>query len=362
MTFLTMTPISTNARRFSAARQIASLRLVASLIVDRLPGASDRGALHLFARALGVATLLSALAVALVSIEPDETVRSEKSTRLARVRAPATPFMTLSREGDDFPLDSDFSLDQAALTWSHRLGARDGDNESDAPGVMRFGSVRVQQSVVEHVVQAARSTEMDPALLMAIADKESNFSIKAKAGTSSASGLFQFVEKTWLKALKTFGWRYGRAEEARAISGGEEDALRVTPQKRAQILNLRNDPYLSAALAAEMLRQDGAKISEKLGRTLTAGETYLIHFLGPDDAARFMRKMDETPQASAAELLPRPARANKPIFYEQQGRKLKTRSLSEVHEAFEHMMGSRADRYQDVEAKLPAGVSAYTGE
>ena len=158
---------------------------------------------------------------------------------------------------------------------------------------------------------------MDPALLMAIADKESNFITRAKARTSSASGLFQFVEKTWMDAMKLFGHRYGRAEEAQAIASGGG-----ATQNRAKILGLRNDPYLSAALAAEMLKKDGAKIAEKIGRPLTAGETYLIHFLGPDDAARFMKTMSEAPNVSAAALLPRPARANRPIFFAQQGRKL----------------------------------------
>ncbi len=118
--------------------------------------------------------------------------------------------------------------------------------------------------------------------------------------------MFQFIESTWLKALRTFGWRHGHEEIAKAIQG-EDAAPRVSPQKRAEILNLRNDPYLSAVLAAEMLRHDSAKIAEMVGRALTAGETYLIHFLGPDDAARFMKKLDEEPHASAAQLLPKPA-------------------------------------------------------
>ncbi len=133
----------------------------------------------------------------------------------------------------------------------------------------------------------------------------------------------------------------------------------IAPRKRAEILQLRDDPYLSAVLAAEMLKQDGAKISEHLGRSLTAGETYLIHFLGPEDAERFMTKLDAEPQASAARLLPKPARANKTIFYERLGRGMKDRSVSEVHEAFEHMMGSRVSRYQDVETQLPPAAEAY---
>jgi hypothetical protein len=69
--------------------------------------------------------------------------------------------------------------------------------------------------------------------------------------------------------------------------------------------------------------------------------------------------MDEAPHTSAASLLPRPARANRPIFYEQQGRRLKVRSVQEVHEAFETMMDMRTSRYEDVAAKLPGGATAY---
>lgn len=305
-------------------------------------------------RALCVAcSLAGAFIYAARGERPEVAKPAASPTRPARA---SSPLITLA-QGENFPLDADFSMEQAARSWARRLSAND---HGDPPGTIRFGGQRVQSSIVERVVKAAKNTGSDPALLMSIADKELSFSSSAKASTSSASGLFQFVETTWLKALRSFGWRYGREEEAKAISGGEERPV-VAPQKRAEILNLRNDPYLSAALAAEMLKHDGAKISERLGRELTAGETYLIHFLGPDDAARFMAKMDEEPQASAAQLLPGPAKANKPIFYERQGGKLKDRTVAEVHDAFEHMMGSRTSRYQDVEARLPAAAQAYAG-
>jgi hypothetical protein len=305
---------------------------------------------YLLLRTVCVGAVLSTLAALSLTIQRGDTPYYEKLSRVPKQRPAGASLTELARGDAESALDSDFSLEQAALTWAHRLF---GDDSADAPGVMRFGPVKVEQSVVERVVKAANKTEMDPALLMAIADKESNFHTTAKARTSSASGLFQFVEKTWLQALKDFGHRYGRADEARAIA--EEG-----PRQRAKILNLRNDPYLSAALAAEMLKKDGAKIADKIGRPLTAGETYLIHFLGPDDTEKFMKAMVETPDMSAAALLPRPARANRPIFYEQQGRRLKDRTVSEVHEAFEAMMDKRTTRYGDVAAKLPAGVTAYT--
>ncbi|MGA8171972.1 MAG: transglycosylase SLT domain-containing protein [Methylocystis sp.] len=306
-------------------------------------------------RALAVAGLLAGAFVAAATSERAEVVKPTPTPlRFARAPSSLSPILTLA-QGDDSPLDSDFSLEQAARTWARRRAPGD---QGDRPGTMRFGSMRVQRSIVERVVKAAKTTGSDPALLMSIADKESSFASSAKASTSSASGLFQFVESTWFKALKSFGWRYGREEEAKAIQG-DEDHQTIEPRKRAEILELRNDPYLSAALAAEMLKRDGAKIAEHLGRSLTAGETYLIHFLGPEDAERFMQKMDAEPDASAAQLLPRPAKANKPIFYERQGSKLKDRSVSQVHDAFENMMGSRVSRYQDVETKLPKEAAAY---
>lgn len=351
MSLLAMQSTDAGAQGVAPTKLSRPLRVLAARLRQDWPTIRAARSFHIVSRALGVGGVLSLIFVLALTAQPDDVFRPLEKSARNRPRVPASPFMTLSRVGDDFALDGDFSLERAMDSWSRR-------KEIDPPGTLRFGSVRVAESIVAHVVQAAKTTDTDPALLMAIADKESSFSPSAKASTSSASGLFQFVEATWFKAVKNFGWRYGQEEAAKAI-GGDEGERSVSRDLRAKILKLRNDPYLSAVLAAEMLKKDGAKIAEKLGRALTAGETYLIHFLGPNDAERFMAKMQEEPNASAAELLPKPARANKPIFYETQGRKLKDRSLTEVHEAFEHMMGTRASRYQDVEAKLPAGVMAY---
>ena len=325
-----------------------------SLVFEQPRRRLDRmkDSLPVAARALFAVAMMAGGFFAAASVERSAAVKpAPASPRAARAPSPVVKVA----QDDDFPLDSDFSVDQASQIWARREIARDAQ---DPPNSLRFGMQRVQRSIVERVVKAAKNTGSDPALLMSIADKESSFSTKAKASTSSASGLFQFVDSTWLKALRAFGWRYGHEEEASAIHG-EESHPEVAPRRRAEILQLRNDPYLSAAMAAEMLKQEGAKLAEQVGRPLTAGETYLIHFLGTNDAARFMAKLDSDPQAPAARLLPRPARANKPIFYERHGRRMRPRSIQDVHEAFEHMMGSRVARYADVESQLPPDASAY---
>ena len=365
MEFVATQPIAKSAESSVGLGRHRSLRVTLLRVWEAWPAFCAHSAVRPLVRALGVSAGFAFLYIAALSFAPEDDARlSEKPTRLMRSRVVAAPVVALRsgfEAGTDIPLDSDFSMDQAALTWAHRM-RRPGDrDEIDPPGTLRFGPVRVQSAIVEHVVKAAKIADMDPALLMAIADKESSFAPKAKASTSSASGLFQFVESTWFKALRTFGVRHGHELAAKAIQGDEND-VHVSSQKRAELLRLRNDPYLSAVLAAEMLKHDGDRIAEHLGRPLTQGETYLIHFLGPDDAERFMKKMDDSPHTSAAALLPKPAKANKPIFYERQGRRMKDRSVQEVHEAFEVMMDKRASRYQDVETKLPTGATAYTSQ
>jgi len=311
------------------------------------------------ARALLVAgSLATVIFVAAAAPHLETEKRTNSSARSAH--APS-PVLSLAK-ADDFPLDADFSLETAAQTWERRLFAK---AEPYDPELMRFGTQKVQRSIVERVVKAAAETGSDPALLLSIADKESSFILKAKASTSSASGLFQFIDSTWMTAMKAFGWRHLQQEASAPQAEGAKPAVAAT--SRAALLKLRNDPYLSAVLAAEILKHEGAKISEEIGRTLSAGETYLIHFLGPDDARRFMAKMDEDPQTPAAKLLPRPARANRSIFFASINGRLKPKSLREVHDAFDAMMMARVDRFRDAEARVPdaaaaanaAGATAY---
>lgn len=224
--------------------------------------------------------------------------------------------------------------------------------------LLEFGPMRVRRGIVETILKAAQKTETDPVLLMAIADKESSFSVGVEARTSSATGLYQFIDRTWLLVVRDFGAKHGLAREAEAIGWEDDEPVVADSAERKRILALRRDPYLSAVLAAEMLKRDAARIGERIGRELSHGETYIAHFLGPDDAELFLSKMVDEPKAAAAKLLPKPARANRPIFFARSGRKARGLSVAEVHEKFEAMMGKRSDRYRNVQDV--AGAAAFT--
>lgn len=214
--------------------------------------------------------------------------------------------------------------------------------------------MKIRRHIVQTIVKAAQAVETDPVLLMAVADKESSFITAVQAKTSSATGLYQFIERTWLGVIRDFGPKYGYAQDAALIVPDANDRPSVQDQsERARILDMRRDPYLSALMAGEMLKRDAARIALKIGRELSLGEVYLAHFLGPDDAENFLSQVVDKPTAAAATLLPGPARANRSIFFAGttgRGRHRKPASLSvaQVHQKFEAMMSARGDRYRDV--------------
>lgn len=218
----------------------------------------------------------------------------------------------------------------------------------DPNQILTFGPIRIRRHLVDTIVRAGRIVGADPTLLMAVADKESSFATEVKAKTSSATGLYQFIEQTWLGVIFEFGRKHGLHAEAALISRNGRQFVIADANERQRILDLRREPYLSALLAAEMLKRDTLRLEKAMGRHLTGGEIYLIHFLGPDAAQTFIETMEDTPGASAAALLPRPAEANRPIFYAQSGGETKTLSLSEVHKKFDEMIKVRLDRYKVV--------------
>ncbi|MCJ2059164.1 transglycosylase SLT domain-containing protein [Methylobacterium sp. J-048] len=235
----------------------------------------------------------------------------------------------------------------------------------DPNDILEFGPMKIRRHLVQTIVRAAQAVQTDPVLLMAVADKESSFVTAVQAKTSSATGLYQFIERTWLGVVRDFGPRYGLAKEAALVTADANDRPVITDAAdRARVLELRRDPYLSALMAGEMLKRDAGRIAQRIGRDLTLGEVYLAHFLGADDAGEFLANVVNKPAAAAAGLLPGPARANRSIFFAAgrfvgRGRHRKPASLSvaQVHEKFEAMMSTRGTRYQNVRAV--SGIMAY---
>ncbi|MDR6285668.1 hypothetical protein HNR47_001669 [Methylopila jiangsuensis] len=164
--------------------------------------------------------------------------------------------------------------------------------------------------------------------LMRTAQRESSLNPSAKAPTSSARGLFQFIDQTWLQVLKEDGPQLGLAAEAADVTRSASGRYDVAdPARKAQILALRDDPAASALLAGAFTRRNAATLQGALGRAPTEGELYAAHFLGARGAVDLVQRAEATPNASAAAAFPAQASANRAIFYERG----QPRSLGEVY-------------------------------
>lgn len=149
--------------------------------------------------------------------------------------------------------------------------------------------------------------------LVAQAEQESGLKPNARAATSSAAGLYQFTEGTWLRMMREHGQKHGQAELAQALATGGDGAT------RSRALALRDDPKLSATMAAEYARANHGQLAQSLGREIGAADLYFAHFLGANGATKFLRALGSEPARSAAELLPEAAAANRGVFYDAGG-------------------------------------------
>ncbi len=165
-----------------------------------------------------------------------------------------------------------------------------------------------QDGVRTAIRRAADATGVNFGLLVETARRESALNPHARASTSSATGLFQFIDSTWLDMVRRHGAKHGLSREAAALQGGADAATRQS------ILALRRDPELSARMAGELTRENAETLRARLGRDASAGELYAAHVMGSGGALRLIEAAANG-APSAAAIFPREAAANRGLFY-----------------------------------------------
>lgn len=178
------------------------------------------------------------------------------------------------------------------------------------------------------ISRAAQRTGVDFGYLFGQAKSESGLNPNAQAQGSSAGGLFQFIDQSWLGAVKTYGAKHGLGWAADAIQRKADGRWSVDGSMREAVFALRSQPEASALMAAEFASDNAQGLQASLGRTPTGTDLYFAHFLGLEGATKFLKAAGSNPDATAADLFPREARANRGIFYEASG---SARSLGEVY-------------------------------
>lgn len=121
-------------------------------------------------------------------------------------------------------------------------------------------------AVQNAILNAAKSTGVDAKLLAQFAYIESSFRADAKAGTSTATGLYQHLNGTWMDLVRR---------------GSIKTIPSNTPKEAA--LPKRTDPESSALGGAAYIQLNAAAI-----KSSKAGDLYLAHFSGPGVAKKIV--------------------------------------------------------------------------
>ena len=187
----------------------------------------------------------------------------------------------------------------------------------------------LRSDVLAALKQASAATGSDFSYLLSTAMRESNLHPQAKSGTSSASGLFQFVEQTWFSLVKQYGAKHGLGSFANAIvQSGDGHYEADNANDRHAILALRNDPRIAALMAGEYANATRSSLETALGRNVSNGELYAAHFLGAEAACKLIRMNSAQPQSCAATAFPQAAASNRSVFYHADGT---AKSVQEVY-------------------------------
>lgn len=210
--------------------------------------------------------------------------------------------------------------------------------------------------VTSAIATASRRTGVDFGYLMGQAQVESRMDPNARSRSSSATGLYQFLDQSWLKVMNDHGASHGLDWAANAIQRGSNGRYFVAdPNLRQQILDLRKHPETASVMAAEFASDNRAYLEGRIGRQAESVDLYLAHFLGAGGAAKFLSVAETNPGASAASLFPAAARANRSIFYDRQGN---ARSLAEIRNSFAQKLTSGAQA-AGVNAQYAGGYDDY---
>ncbi len=206
-----------------------------------------------------------------------------------------------------------------------------GSRSDSGPAALTVGdSVFAKESILAFIAEASARTGVSAAYLEALALRESSFNPVAASDSSSARGLYQFIESTWLEVFARHGALHEQDELAQLIAVSADGRPDVSNDRmRDRILDLRFDPKLSTFLAARLAADNRAGLEAALGRAVSDAELYIAHFLGLAGAETLIETKAARPQSDASALFPWAARSNRSYFYD--GRR--HRSVAELYEA-----------------------------
>lgn len=175
----------------------------------------------------------------------------------------------------------------------------------------------------EFVDIAVKASGLDPEYFMIMFGKESSFRTDAKNAKSSATGLGQFIDSTWLKTIKTHAKTLGISDQIAGMSNSE-------------LLELRKNGKVNAAVSGIFTLENAASFRKSMGREPSNEELYLMHFMGTGGGIKFVRNLRHNPEG-VAEASSQVLAANRTIYFDKGGNR---RTNNQVYQVLTRRFGS----------------------
>lgn len=210
---------------------------------------------------------------------------SESSKAQVASTPPTSPTQTMARSTQNQPASAASTSEDAGKLMKTDIAAA--NKNIDALKGMGAINPQSKEDVMRAIDKAAQMTSTDTSTLKTFAALESGFKPNAAAKTSSAKGLFQFLDGTWKEMLSKHGAKYGLDASAK-----------------------QTDPMASSLMAGEYIKTNMNTVS-RVKPDVNIVDAYLTHFLGPEGAKKMLAA---NPSELASKVNPKAASANYNMF------------------------------------------------
>lgn len=216
-----------------------------------------------------------------------------------------------------------------------------------------FDKRELKPKIFQSIISAAKEVDFDPALLLTMAWFESKMDNRVDNKKSSAVGLFQFTTGTWIESIYKYGKKHNLDRFVDVIDKDDKGVYHVKNLKNKKVLlALRNNPKISAIMAAETMKANKNLVEDKIGNTVRVKDSYLIHVLGPTGASKFFENLHKRPNVPTSLLFPTEVKKNSHLFIEKKDdgkREVKrVRTISESHAFVADMISKQMNRYENM--------------
>ncbi|PCJ02649.1 MAG: hypothetical protein COB14_01435 [Alphaproteobacteria bacterium] len=212
-------------------------------------------------------------------------------------------------------------------------------------------------SLINDIYDASITTQTDFELLLITAMIESDLGRVTKSSTSSARGIFQYIEPTWLILIKRYGVRIGKKTYADTIEINTEsylpEMIRHSQFTKKDVLDLRNNTKIASLIKAYQLKDEAKIVAKyKAGQRINATDHYIVHMLGLSQARTFYALLRNESSNILTNLnnkgFKEAIRLNPTFFYSAQNKAL---GATEAYTQFHRKVSQQYKRLHDISKK-----------